>query len=432
MALDPSIPLGIKSPRIELDDPLDRAGKSFALQNLMRQGELQQRALTDDEAVRAAYQQAGGDSARLRALLQGGGQFKALEALDTRELARRKAEADIRKDTAAAGKSEHDVHIDRLQRGAALFEFAKDQDSYDQVVRFGIMSGVFDPKVIESFPRQFTPQAVEQLRAAGLTRAQQLQDQRAREQQAETVRGHTLTAATTRRGQDLTDARAREAAERGRWVNDLERGIQINMDTGESRPIVQGAAQPSPGPPPMPLATPTAPVVASRPALTLTQPAPAAPRPIAPRTTEAQRKELMSIDQQAKTIEGALRAVAETPSAFSLERGAATMIGPMAESIRGRLDSPKERTTRSYVYNVVSKVINERAGAAQSVQELARLRSFLPAEADNAQQVKDKLEGFQTYLKDLRSGVGAGGVGVPAAPATSAAAATGWKVEELK
>jgi hypothetical protein len=58
----------------------------------------------------------------------------------------------------------------------------------------------------------------------------------------------------------------------------------------------------------------------------------------------------------------------------------------------------------------VSKVINERAGAAQSVQELSRLRSFLPAEMDDAKQIQDKLTAFETYLQDSRKAyAGAGG-----------------------
>jgi hypothetical protein len=117
---------------------------------------------------------------------------------------------------------------------------------------------------------------------------------------------------------------------------------------------------------------------------------------------EHTRKELDSIDAQLGIVAGARKAAADTPSAFSMKRGAATMAGAMTESVAGRFDSPKEREARSYVYNVVSKVINERAGAAQSVQELSRLRSFLPAEMDDSKQIQDKLKAFETYLHDSR------------------------------
>jgi hypothetical protein len=51
---------------------------------------------------------------------------------------------------------------------------------------------------------------------------------------------NAATVGATVRGQDLTDTRARLTAEAGRWTNDLERGIQVNMATGETRPITTG------------------------------------------------------------------------------------------------------------------------------------------------------------------------------------------------
>lgn len=41
----------------------------------------------------------------------------------------------------------------------------------------------------------------------------------------------------TIRGQNMTDARARETLDAGRWTNDTSRGIQINTATGQTRPI---------------------------------------------------------------------------------------------------------------------------------------------------------------------------------------------------
>jgi hypothetical protein len=128
-----------------------------------------------------------------------------------------------------------------------------------------------------------------------------------------------------------------------------------------------------------------------------------------PKPPEHTRKELDSIDAQLGIVAGARKAAEETPSAFGMKRGAATMAGAVTESIAGRFDSPKEREARSYVYNVVSKVINERAGAAQSVQELSRLRSFLPAEMDGPKQIQDKLKAFETYLHDSRKAYAGGG-----------------------
>lgn len=189
-----------------------------------------------------------------------------------------------------------------------------------------------------------------------------LADKRAREE-GDKNRGVTI------RGQNMTDDRARDAAERADWTYDAERGLMVNKRTAATRPVTQADGV----------------------------------TPIDPKLSETQKKELAGIDAQVGTIRGALQAVEKTPSAFSLPRGAATMAGPMAETVAGRFDSDDERQARSYVFNVVSKAINERAGAAQSAQELARLRSFLPAEADNAEQIKSKLNGYLAYLGEQRA-----------------------------
>lgn len=116
------------------------------------------------------------------------------------------------------------------------------------------------------------------------------------------------------------------------------------------------------------------------------------------------RKELTSIDQQRSVIDGALKAVKATPNAFSFARGAIAGVLPYGESLAGRTETPEQTQARAYVFNNVSRVINERAGAAQSAQEMQRLRSFLPADTDNAEQITNKLKGFQTYLQDLEKG----------------------------
>ena len=116
------------------------------------------------------------------------------------------------------------------------------------------------------------------------------------------------------------------------------------------------------------------------------------------------RKELTSIDQQRSVIDGALKAVKDTPNAFSFVRGAVAGVLPYGESLAGRTETPEQTQARAYVFNNVSRVINERAGAAQSAQEMQRLRSFLPADTDNAEQITNKLKGFQTYLQDLEKG----------------------------
>jgi hypothetical protein len=161
----------------------------------------------------------------------------------------------------------------------------------------------------------------------------------------------------------------RDQFNRGRVQYDADRGGTVNLDTGVLNPVTQGG------------------------------------QPVPPKMAEKQKGELLALDKQMAQVQGALEAVKSVPDAFGAKRGAATMAGSIPETIAGRFDSPPQREARAYVFNVVSAVINERAGAAQSKQELARLRSFLPGEMDSSEQIQNKLEGFQKYLGDSRTAV---------------------------
>jgi hypothetical protein len=203
--------------------------------------------------------------------------------------------------------------------------------------------------------------------------------------------------AVTMRGQSMADSRARESADiqrqaaRTRVIETPDGVMLVDMGTGLARPAATFNGNPLPG-----------------------------------KMPEAQKKELMSINQQRAVVDGALEAVSATPGAFTFKRGAATMAGAIPESVAGRFDNDSERQARSFVYNIVSKVINERAGAAQSAQELARLRSFLPAETDNSDQITSKLNAFKSYLGEMEAGT----VGKPRPPAPGEKpAAGGWSIK---
>lgn len=127
-------------------------------------------------------------------------------------------------------------------------------------------------------------------------------------------------------------------------------------------------------------------------------------KPLSPKLNADQSKEITSINQQKSVIDGALQLVKSNPSAFSFARGAAVAL-PFGETLAGRKETPEQTEARAAVFNIVSKVINERAGAAQSAQELKRLNAFLPSEFDNAKQIENKLNGFNKYLQEQEKGV---------------------------
>lgn len=121
-------------------------------------------------------------------------------------------------------------------------------------------------------------------------------------------------------------------------------------------------------------------------------------QPLQGKPSEAVGKEQMSINQQRAIVKGAIEAVDATPSAFSMTRGMTP------EAIGGRFSSSEENQARSYLFNVVSGVIKERAGTAQSAAEADTLRRFLPVETDDAKVIKDKMLAFDKYLSAKESG----------------------------
>ena len=145
------------------------------------------------------------------------------------------------------------------------------------------------------------------------------------------------------------------------------------------------------------------------------QPIMAGGQPIAPKLTAEQSKDITGINQQRATIDGAIADVTKNKSAFSFGRGLAQNV-PYGESVAGRFEKPENTQARAYVFNNVSAVIKERAGTAQSGQELQRLNSFLPATTDNADQIIAKLNGFKQYLNDFEKGTRVSPSSKPDAP----------------
>ena len=133
------------------------------------------------------------------------------------------------------------------------------------------------------------------------------------------------------------------------------------------------------------------------------QPIMAGDQPLAPKLSAEQTKDITAINQQRTAVNDALALVKQTPDAFTFKRGLSTLL-PAGETLAGRTETPEQTQARAAVYNIVSKVINERAGAAQSAQEIKRLNAFLPSEFDNAKQIENKLEGFKKYLDSQETG----------------------------
>lgn len=122
-------------------------------------------------------------------------------------------------------------------------------------------------------------------------------------------------------------------------------------------------------------------------------------QPLQGKPSEAEGREIMSLNQQKAVLNGALKQVQANPSAFGAVRGA------MGETLGGRYyDTPEEAQARAYAFNVVSSVIHARAGTAQTPGERETLLRFLPGEYDDAKQVENKINAYLKYVGDMESG----------------------------
>lgn len=238
---------------VQMADPMDQYAKSLNLQNMMQSGDLDrlkmrqaQQGIDDETAVRDAYKQAGGDNARLRALLSGGGQYKQIQALDKHDLEVLDKKSTIGKNDAAAAKSRQDVALKNTEHFGALLGEAKDQASWDSVKRLGQVTGLLSADQVAKLPAEFNPQVISAMQSAAMTRVQQLADQRAREQQAETNRSHLENEGNMRRGQDMTAATARAGHGVTMRGQDISASTAIrgqNMTDSRSRELAQATRE---------------------------------------------------------------------------------------------------------------------------------------------------------------------------------------------
>lgn len=120
--------------------------------------------------------------------------------------------------------------------------------------------------------------------------------------------------------------------------------------------------------------------------------------------TDKSQNDLVAISRQKAAVNSALDVLKKQPEAFSFERGAVETL-PFGESLIGRANTPAETEARSQVFNIVSSVIKERAGTAQSAGEKRTLERFLPSATDNSQQIESKFKGFNNYLATQEKGI---------------------------
>jgi hypothetical protein len=190
MAVDASIYSQIAQPR-----PVNRLAQYAnvaQIQGLQQQNALasmkmdeMRRASEDDQALRADLAAPGADP--YNALLKRG-RIKEANEFQKGQTERKRTEVSIAKD-------ELEMGIKRAEYGASVLSLATDQTSYDRVRQ--VLGSTFGEKAIAQMPPQFDPAYVQAEVTKGMTRKQQLEEERARQQQAETARHNRTTEANS-------------------------------------------------------------------------------------------------------------------------------------------------------------------------------------------------------------------------------------------
>lgn len=174
--------------------------------------------------------------------------------------------------------------------------------------------------------------------------------------------------------------------------------LLYNKKTGQTRPLGPGGG------------TPTA------------EPGPnGKPPPLLPgKPSEAQRKNVALKSESLSQIDLALKALEAAPGAYGGAGNFAAAVaekagGEIAQSALGRRYTTQEQSAKNLVSNVVSKIINERAGASLTLQEVLR-QSFLPKDTDSLEQARQKLADLRSLEASSYEAQSGGALTAPPAP----------------
>ena len=267
MALDPNIIAGIRP--VQIDSPVNALAQVLKVQGLQQDAQLGQAKL--DEYTRTKARQnkllnlvqslpAGTtDDQRIDAL-KGGGYFDEADKLQTGMVNRRKVEAE-------AKAKEWDAQAKKLDLAGQAFGYVRQNptlEAANQVLDYLGQQGVYSPETVAQYkatvasdPSKIASLADTAFRTVLGAKEQLMKvDTRNLGGTTQTIGTDPLTGrtavlstatntqspdnaatnATTRRGQDLTDARARELGQQGQY--DADRGVLVDKHTGVARPVV--------------------------------------------------------------------------------------------------------------------------------------------------------------------------------------------------
>lgn len=203
--------------------------------------------------------------------------------------------------------------------------------------------------------------------------------------------GESLSAQTTMRGQNMTDARARELnainAGAGQILETPNGYVRVGKDN-TATPILAGGAQ------------------------------------LQPKPTGAIVQQVAQNNVTLNKIDRALEWVDKTPNAFGLKN-------VMGDQVMQRFD-PSGVAARAMVADIAGQKIHDRSGAAVTVGEAERLKPYVPNVTDTPDVVKKKLGMFKREYQQMQSELAGGRSIASVAYSGNSGASGGWSIQEVK
>lgn len=407
MAIDPSIALGVKP--VQIESPVNQLAQLLQVQSAQQQNQLGQMKLDEHrrgvERTNRLQAMLGSFAPDAKADDQVGALTRGGFLPEARSLA--ESSAKVAADKRAAEKAELESHLKKFEVAGQIMNGVKDQATWDRAREQ--TAQVFGQEAAAQMPAVYDPAQIEQRRMQALSVKDQLEQmwkqkgydldvQKAGEDARHNKAAEGLTAAgqaITVRGQNMSDARAREQIAQGK----VPPGYRQNPD---------GSLVPIPG-------------------------GPADPKNKAP--TEFQGKSA-AFGARAEQADKVLRELEGQYSPAGINgKNAVSDIwgigGAIGNAWNSRLSDASQRADQAQ-RDFVNAVLRQESGAAIGAGEFDNAKKqYFPQPGDSAAVLKQKAENRQLAVQGLKSNAGhaafsASQASVPAQPALPATNSKGW------
>jgi hypothetical protein len=428
MPIDASIALGAKAPQIE--NPLNALAQAMQLQGAQQQQQLggiqlqqARQGMADDAAAREVAM-GGATPEDMPGLLRKRGLYDKAAKIEAGLLDAQGKRATIKKDESVASKNAQDVIDAHRSRSAMQAMSAQSPEEFaallDAQIKDAGMPAELKQQMLDKFIQD--PEGTKQRFALSMMKPEtglkmiepkwepqfdgkkkffidtnknsptfkqtmgemEMQATIAEQESARANRAREANAAAqlaVSRGQlGVSQANLglrQQEVNQGKWTNDLERGIQVNMATGETRPMTEGG-----------------------------KPVGAKPKPL----TESQAKDgnyAVRMEEANKILNELDGKYNATNLAYKNKGDNFPVIGPSVGAWMNKRMSPEERSAFQAQKNFLNAVLRRESGAVISVSEFTDgAKQYFPQEGDTEADRKQKAEARRQAFIGIKSGAG--------------------------